>query len=157
MQPTISISQDRRHLRTAPENRQRTNQLGAIVFSQNKVGGSWERLRYPGVVQFQKRAILVRAVQRKGNTAMAKDTIHDINATTDYAADKGHTEIDELRRQVKDLTEKYGSMAQAKLSDVKEKVQQNVGDIEQQIRDKPVQATLIAAGVGFLVGALLSR
>ncbi len=88
---------------------------------------------------------------------MAKDTIHDINATTDYAADKGQTEIDDLRRQVKDLTDKYGSMAQRSFSDVKEKVQQNVGDIEQQIRDKPVQATLIAAGVGFLVGALLSR
>ncbi len=93
----------------------------------------------------------------EGNTAMAKDTIHDINATTDYAADKGQTEVDELRRQVKDLTEKYGSIAQTKLSDVKEKVQQNVGDIEQQIRDKPIQATLVAAGVGFLVGALLSR
>ena len=88
---------------------------------------------------------------------MAKETIHDINATTDYAADKGQTEIEQLRQQVKDLTEKYGSMAQSKLSDVKEKVQQNVGDIEQQIRDKPVQATLVAAGVGFLVGALLSR
>jgi ElaB/YqjD/DUF883 family membrane-anchored ribosome-binding protein len=88
---------------------------------------------------------------------MAKDTIHDINSTTDYAADKGQTEIEELRRQVKDLTDKYGSMAQHTLSDVKEKVQQNVGDIEQQIREKPVQATLIAAGVGFLVGALLSR
>ena len=57
---------------------------------------------------------------------MAKDTIHDINATTDYAADKGQTEIDELRRQVKDLTDKYGSMAQRSFSDVKEKVQQNV-------------------------------
>jgi ElaB/YqjD/DUF883 family membrane-anchored ribosome-binding protein len=92
----------------------------------------------------------------KGSTAMAEDTIDDINAT-DYAAKKGQTEIDELRRQVKDLTDKYGSMAQHTLSDVKDKVQQNVGDIEQQIRDKPVQATLIAAGVGFLVGALLSR
>jgi ElaB/YqjD/DUF883 family membrane-anchored ribosome-binding protein len=88
---------------------------------------------------------------------MAKDTIHDINATTDYAADKGKSEVEELRRQVKDLTEKYGAAAQNALSDVKDKVQQNVGDIEQQIRDKPVQATLIAAGVGFLVGALLSR
>ena len=48
-------------------------------------------------------------------------------------------------------------MAQNTISDVKDKVQQNVGDVEKQIRDKPVQATLIAAGVGFLVGALLSR
>lgn len=96
-------------------------------------------------------------VLEKGDTVMAKETIHDINATTDYAADKGQTEIDELRRQVKDLTEKYGSIAQNTLSDVKDKVQQNVGDIEAQIREKPVQATLIAAGVGFLIGALLSR
>ena len=88
---------------------------------------------------------------------MAKETIHDINATTDYAADKGQREIDELRRQVKDLTDKYGSMAQNKLSDVKEKVQQNMGDLEKQIRDKPVQATLVAAGVDFLIGALLTR
>lgn len=88
---------------------------------------------------------------------MAKDAIHDLNATTDYAADKGQGEIDELRRQVKELTEKYGTMAQNTLSDVKDKVQQNVGDIEQQIRDKPVQATLVAAGVGFLIGALLTR
>jgi ElaB/YqjD/DUF883 family membrane-anchored ribosome-binding protein len=48
-------------------------------------------------------------------------------------------------------------MAQNTLSDVKDKVQQNMGDVEKQIRDKPVQAALIAAGVGFLVGALLSR
>jgi ElaB/YqjD/DUF883 family membrane-anchored ribosome-binding protein len=88
---------------------------------------------------------------------MAKESIHDINATTDYAADKGQAEIDELRRQVKDLTDKYGSIAQQTFSDVREKVQQNVGDIEKQIREKPVQATLIAAGVGFLIGALLSR
>ena len=88
---------------------------------------------------------------------MAKDAIHDMTAATDYAADKGQGEIDELRRQVKELTEKYGSMAQNTLSDVKDRVQQNMGDVEQQIRDKPVQATLIAAGVGFLVGALLTR
>jgi ElaB/YqjD/DUF883 family membrane-anchored ribosome-binding protein len=88
---------------------------------------------------------------------MAKDAFQDINATTDYAADKGHTEIEDLRRQVKDLTDKYGSMAQHTLSDMKQTVRDNVGDIEQQIRDKPVQATLIAAGVGFLIGALLTR
>ena len=88
---------------------------------------------------------------------MAKDTIHDINSTTDYAASQGHSEIEDLRRQVKELTDKYGSMAQSKMQDVRDTVQQNIGDIEQQIRDKPVQATLVAAGVGFLIGALLSR
>jgi ElaB/YqjD/DUF883 family membrane-anchored ribosome-binding protein len=88
---------------------------------------------------------------------MAKDTIHDLNSTTDYVASQGHGDIEDLRRQVKDLTDKYGSMAQHTMRDMKDTVQRNMGDIEEQIRDKPVQATLIAAGIGFLIGALLSR
>jgi ElaB/YqjD/DUF883 family membrane-anchored ribosome-binding protein len=66
-------------------------------------------------------------------------------------------EMEDLRRQVKDLTEKYGSMAQNRLKDAKNSVAQNMGDIESQIRDKPVQAALAAAGIGFLIGALLTR
>jgi ElaB/YqjD/DUF883 family membrane-anchored ribosome-binding protein len=88
---------------------------------------------------------------------MVKDSMQDLNRGTDYVADKGHTEIEELRRQVKDLTDKYGTMAQSTISDMKQTMRQNMGDIEQQIREKPVQATLIAAGVGFLIGALLTR
>jgi ElaB/YqjD/DUF883 family membrane-anchored ribosome-binding protein len=41
--------------------------------------------------------------------------------------------------------------------DAKDAAQQNLGDLERQIREKPVQATLIAAGVGFLVATLLTR
>jgi ElaB/YqjD/DUF883 family membrane-anchored ribosome-binding protein len=81
----------------------------------------------------------------------------EMNATTDYAAGQAQSEVEQLRSQIKDLTDKYGSMAQSKLSDVKETVGRNMGDVEQQIRDKPVQATLIAAGVGFLIGALITR
>ncbi|MBI4724982.1 MAG: DUF883 family protein [Rhodomicrobium sp.] len=85
---------------------------------------------------------------------MAQDPIQDVNAT---AAGSGHAEIEELRRQVKDLTDKYSSMAHSRLSDVKHTVQENMGEVEKQIREKPVQATLIAAGIGFLIGALISR
>jgi len=88
---------------------------------------------------------------------MANDPVQEIDATTDYAADKGRSQIEELRHQVKDLTEKYGSMGQNKLSDARQAVRERMGDVEQQIRDKPVQSVLIAAGVGFLIGALLSR
>ncbi len=73
------------------------------------------------------------------------------------ADDPRQAEIEELRRQVKELTEKLGSKAQDSFADMKESVRQNMGDIEKQIRGKPVQATLIAAGVGFLIGALLTR
>ena len=88
---------------------------------------------------------------------MANDPVREMHTATGGAADRGQTELEELRRQIKDLTEKYGSMAQGTLSEVSQTVRQNMGDIEQQIRDKPVQSALIAAGVGFLIGALISR
>jgi ElaB/YqjD/DUF883 family membrane-anchored ribosome-binding protein len=73
------------------------------------------------------------------------------------AEDPREAEIEELRRQVRELSGKLGSKAQDSFADMKETVRQNMGDIEKQIREKPVQATLIAAGVGFLIGALLTR
>jgi ElaB/YqjD/DUF883 family membrane-anchored ribosome-binding protein len=88
---------------------------------------------------------------------MANDPVREMHAATDRAADRGQSELEELRRQIKDLTDKYGSMAEGTLSEVKQTVRQNMGDIEQQIRDKPVQSALIAAGVGFMIGALISR
>jgi ElaB/YqjD/DUF883 family membrane-anchored ribosome-binding protein len=71
--------------------------------------------------------------------------------------DPRETEIEELRRQVKELSEKLGTAAPGSIEDMKETLRQNMGDVEKQIRAKPVQATLIAAGVGFLIGALLTR
>lgn len=88
---------------------------------------------------------------------MVNDPIQEMNTATDYAANRGQSEIEELRRDIKDLAEKYGSMAQNRVSDVKHKVRENVGDVERHIREKPVQSALIAAGVGFLIGALISR
>ena len=73
------------------------------------------------------------------------------------AAEKAQREIEDLRRRLKELTDKYGPTAQSALKDVRKTVEENMGDIERQIREKPVQATLIAAGVGFLIGALLTR
>lgn len=88
---------------------------------------------------------------------MDNDPVKEMNAATDYAADSGRREIEELRQQVKELTDKYGTMAQDTFSSMKQTVSQNMGEVEKQIRDRPVQATLIAAGIGFLIGALLTR
>jgi ElaB/YqjD/DUF883 family membrane-anchored ribosome-binding protein len=84
---------------------------------------------------------------------MAQDPKNQVKAYTDYAANKSQSEIEELRDQIKELADKIGRLGHNALSDVR----RNVGDVEQQIRDKPVQATLVAAGIGFLVGALLIR
>jgi ElaB/YqjD/DUF883 family membrane-anchored ribosome-binding protein len=86
---------------------------------------------------------------------MAQDNQSGFDAAS--AVEKAQREIEELRRQVKELTAKYGPAAQSALNDVRRTVEENMGDVERQIREKPVQATLIAAGVGFLIGALLTR
>jgi ElaB/YqjD/DUF883 family membrane-anchored ribosome-binding protein len=84
---------------------------------------------------------------------MSQGLTNQVKSGTDYAADRGHSEIEELRTQIKELADKVGRFGQNALSDV----HRNIGDVEQQIRDKPVQSTLVAAGIGFLIGALFIR
>lgn len=79
------------------------------------------------------------------------------NESDANAAEKAQREIEDLRRQLKELTDKYGPVAQSALQDMRKTVEQNMGDLEKQIREKPVQATVIAAAAGFLIGALLTR
>ena len=89
------------------------------------------------------------------------ETARDMRAATgpaSDAADRGRSEVEELRQRVKDLTDKYESQAKGKLRQATETLWEHmIDDIEQQIRDRPLQATLLAAGVGFLIGTLLSR
>jgi ElaB/YqjD/DUF883 family membrane-anchored ribosome-binding protein len=93
-----------------------------------------------------------------------KDTVSDFKSGTDYTADRAKGGIDDARSTIKDAANRYGAKADEALNqvqdtyqDVKQQAQQQIGDVERQIRANPVQATLIAAGVGFLVGALLTR
>jgi ElaB/YqjD/DUF883 family membrane-anchored ribosome-binding protein len=86
---------------------------------------------------------------------MAQDPPGGFDAAA--AAEKAQREIEDLRRQLKELTAKYGPAAQSALHDMRKTVEENMGDIERQIREKPVQATIIAAGIGFLIGALMTR
>jgi ElaB/YqjD/DUF883 family membrane-anchored ribosome-binding protein len=92
------------------------------------------------------------------------DTVKDVNSGTDYAADKAKSGIDNAKSGVKNAANNGGDAAENAVEtvkhtyrDAKDAAQQNFGDLERQIRDKPVQATLIAAGVGFLVATLLTR
>jgi len=108
--------------------------LDAINFSQNKSGIPVPSAHFGSIE----------------DTAMANES--DANA-----AEKAQREIEDLRRQLKELTDKYGPVAQSALQDMRKTVEQNMGDLEKQIREKPVQATVIAAAAGFLIGALLTR
>jgi len=66
-------------------------------------------------------------------------------------------QIDQLKADLAELNAILKRDGQAKLEDVQARAAERVDDFEEQIRRKPLQAAAIAAGVGFLVGAVLSR
>ena len=93
-----------------------------------------------------------------GNTSPAPSRIPaadpaDRPDTADsYDALKG--DIANLADSVKKLaTEHMGSAVEG----AQDQVKQRLGDIESSIRKNPTQAALIAAGVGFLVGLVVTR
>lgn len=63
-------------------------------------------------------------------------------------------DIMELASSVKKLA---GSEFGGVMEGAQETAQMRVNQLERSIREKPMQAALIAAGAGFLVGLLISR
>lgn len=63
-------------------------------------------------------------------------------------------DVAKLAASVKRLAaEQFGTSVE----DVQEKAMEKVDDLETAIRRKPTQAALIAAGIGLVVGLILSR
>jgi ElaB/YqjD/DUF883 family membrane-anchored ribosome-binding protein len=86
-----------------------------------------------------------------------------LKSETEHQADKAKSGIDDAR-SIKDAANKFSDMTgdavqgvQQTYQDAKSVAKQNFGDVERLIRDKPVQATLVAAGIGFLIGAFITK
>lgn len=66
-----------------------------------------------------------------------------------------------LRADVAELATSVKKLADTELggaiSSAKETAEKNIGQIERSIRKNPTQAALVAAGIGFLVGLVLTR
>jgi ElaB/YqjD/DUF883 family membrane-anchored ribosome-binding protein len=83
---------------------------------------------------------------------------------TDNTANRAKAGIDDAGSNVKDVANTFGQKADEAVQyasqtyrGAKDVAQQHIGDLERQIRGKPVQSALIAFGVGFVVGTLLTR
>ncbi len=76
------------------------------------------------------------------------------------ASDVGDN-VSALREDISSLAESVKRLATEQLgstvSDVQDKAKEKLSDIEAQIRRNPSQAALIAAGIGFVFGLILSR
>jgi ElaB/YqjD/DUF883 family membrane-anchored ribosome-binding protein len=88
------------------------------------------------------------------------DAVTEFKSGTDHTANRAKAGIDDASSSIKDVANKYGQKADEAVQyasqtyhDAKDVAQQSM----RQIRDKPMQAALIAGGVGFLIGTLLTR
>jgi ElaB/YqjD/DUF883 family membrane-anchored ribosome-binding protein len=86
----------------------------------------------------------------------------DLNSPgrTGAAADVGDN-VAALRADIAALADSVKRLASEQLGsnveDVQDKAMEKLGDVEAAIRRNPSQAALIAAGIGFVVGLILSR
>ena len=91
--------------------------------------------------------------------ASAEDLRHLAAAVRDAAAVTARpTPQDDAQAPTDDrlwtvLTEQIGTSVE----DVQDKAKEKIGDVEAAIRRNPSQAALIAAGIGFVFGLILSR
>jgi len=82
------------------------------------------------------------------------------SGTRSAAADVGDN-VQALREDISSLAESVKRLAAEQIGtsveDVQDKAKEKIGDVEAAIRRNPSQAALIAAGVGFVFGLILSR
>lgn len=88
--------------------------------------------------------------QETMKNAEAREARQDVKDSYDAI----RADITELANSVKRLA---GSEFGGVLGNAQEGAQMRLGQLENTIRQKPTQAALIAAGVGFLVGLVISR
>lgn len=83
------------------------------------------------------------------------------DTTPGNAANDVSDNVSALRDDVSKLASSVKRLAQEQfgttVEDVQDKAMEKVGDLETAIRRKPAQSALIAAGIGLVVGLILSR
>ncbi len=66
-------------------------------------------------------------------------------------------QIVQLKNDLAELSDTVKREAKHKIEDVQDRAAETLEDLEAHIRRKPIQSAAIAAGIGFLLGAILSR
>ncbi|KUO60556.1 MAG: hypothetical protein APF80_02545 [Alphaproteobacteria bacterium BRH_c36] len=83
------------------------------------------------------------------------------NVESEAAKQDVKENYESLRGDVAELASSVKKLADTELggalSSAKETAEKNIGQIEKSIRKNPTQAALVAAGIGFVVGLVLTR
>lgn len=81
----------------------------------------------------------------------------DTQSTNKAGNDELREQLSALKSDLTDLSETVQRQAKTGLSQAQDMAEEKFEDLEAQIRRKPITSAAIAAGVGFLIGAILSR
>jgi ElaB/YqjD/DUF883 family membrane-anchored ribosome-binding protein len=85
----------------------------------------------------------------------------DLNSPNRTAAGDVGDNVAALRADIAGLADSVKRLAAEQIGssveDVQDKAMEKLGDVEAAIRRNPSQAAMIAAGIGFVVGLILSR
>lgn len=90
-----------------------------------------------------------------------RSTMSGAQSAASTASDRAAEDLGKLKNDISNLADSVRKMASEKVGstagDVQAKAQEKLGELEGMIRKNPSQSALVAAGVGFLVGLILSR
>jgi len=78
-------------------------------------------------------------------------------ATDRHAVEELREKAAQVKRDLQELSSVAKEAAQEKWGDLKEGAVELEGKVENRIREHPIQSVLIAAGVGLLIGVLITR
>jgi ElaB/YqjD/DUF883 family membrane-anchored ribosome-binding protein len=81
----------------------------------------------------------------------------DTQSTNKAGNDELREQLSALKSDLTDLSETVQRQAKSGLSQAQGMAEEKFEDLEAQIRRRPITSAAIAAGVGFLIGAILSR
>ena len=85
----------------------------------------------------------------------------DQGASVKSAASDVGDNVTALREDIASLAELVKRLATEQLGssveDMQDKAMEKIGDVEASIRRNPTQSALIAAGIGFVLGLILTR
>ncbi len=99
---------------------------------------------------------VLEAGKKRAQTAIASSKEHLTQAARDLG-DAANAKYSEVRTQATSKAEEYKGRAQQAFTEASSKARNFQGDTEQYIRDNPLQAVGIAAGVGFVIGLIMRR
>ena len=93
--------------------------------------------------------------------AATETGMRDVGSSYGSSAAKAKDDADSIRRDIASLADTVGKLASEKLGAATQDLQANaelkLESLESSIRKNPTQSALIAVGVGFLFGLVLTR